>query len=70
MKKKLPKLRSNKEAEDFVASSDLTQYDLSGMRMARFEFAQGCEKTQSRIFQAKACYQLRHRSCILGPDRA
>jgi predicted DNA binding CopG/RHH family protein len=39
MKKKLPKLRTDKAAEDFVATSDLTQYDLSGMRGVQFEFA-------------------------------
>ena len=30
--KKLPKLGSDKEAEEFVANSDLTEYDLSGGR--------------------------------------
>ena len=39
MKKKLPRLRSDKEAEDFVANADLTQYDLSGMQTVQFEFA-------------------------------
>ncbi|HUY20306.1 MAG TPA: CopG family antitoxin [Candidatus Binataceae bacterium] len=37
MKKKLPRLRSDKEAEDFVEKADLTEYDLSGMRPIRFE---------------------------------
>jgi predicted DNA binding CopG/RHH family protein len=37
MKKKLPTLTSDEEAEDFVANSDLTQYDLSGMVAVRFE---------------------------------
>ena len=39
MKKKLPKLKSDKEAEDFVATADLTDYDLSGMKRMRFAFA-------------------------------
>lgn len=38
MKKKFPKLPTDKEAEDFVADADLTEYDLSGMNSTRFEF--------------------------------
>jgi predicted DNA binding CopG/RHH family protein len=49
MKKKLPKLRSDKEAEDFVANSDLTNYDLSGMRMVRFEFAPKAARVNMRL---------------------
>ena len=47
--KKLPKLHSDKEAEDFVASADLTQYDLSGMRMVRFEFQPKSERVNMRL---------------------
>ena len=49
MKKKLPKLRSDKEAERFVATSDLTKYDLSGMRMMRFEFQNKSERVNMRM---------------------
>ena len=49
MKKKLPKLRSDKEAEAFVANSDLTDYDLSGMRMVRFEFQPKSERVNMRL---------------------
>jgi predicted DNA binding CopG/RHH family protein len=49
MKKKLPKLRSDKEAEEFVANSDLTEYDLSGMRMVRFEFQPKSERVNMRL---------------------
>ena len=49
MKKKLPKLRSDKEAEAFVANSDLTQYDLSEMRMVRFEFEPKTERVNMRL---------------------
>ncbi len=49
MKKKLPKLRSDKEAETFVAKSDLTEYDLSGMRMMRFEFQPKSERVNMRL---------------------
>ncbi len=49
MRKQLPKLRSDKEAEEFVATSDLTEYDLSGMRMARFEFQPKSERVDMRL---------------------
>ena len=35
--KKLPTLKSDREAEDFVATAGLTQYDLSGGEFVRFE---------------------------------
>ena len=37
MKKKLPVLRSDEEAERFVAETDLTEYDLSRPQRVRFE---------------------------------
>jgi predicted DNA binding CopG/RHH family protein len=49
MKKKLPKLSSDKEAETFVATSDLTDYDLSGMRIVRFEFQPKSERVNMRL---------------------
>ena len=33
----MPSLRSDREADDFVATADLTQYDLSGFKPMRFE---------------------------------
>ena len=45
LKKKLPVLKTDQEAEDFVANSDLTEYDLSEMRPVRFEF----EKKEARV---------------------
>jgi predicted DNA binding CopG/RHH family protein len=35
--KKMPPLRSDAAAERFVATADLTQYDLSGFKPMRFE---------------------------------
>ena len=49
MKKKLPDLKSDNEAEEFVANSDLTEYDLSGMRMVRFEFQPKSERVNMRL---------------------
>ena len=38
MKKQLPRLPTDKAAEDFVATADLTDDDLSGMIPMHFEF--------------------------------
>ncbi len=38
MKKPLPILTTDKEAEDFIDNVDLTQYDLSALTPTRFEF--------------------------------
>lgn len=37
--KPLPQLKTDRAAEDFVAKADLTQFDLSGVKSVRFEFA-------------------------------
>jgi predicted DNA binding CopG/RHH family protein len=37
MKKKFPDFKTDKEAEDFVATADLSEYDLSDMAPMRFE---------------------------------
>jgi len=49
LKKKLPRLKSDKEAEEFVAKADLTEYDLSGMRPIRFEFQPKSERVNMRL---------------------
>lgn len=49
MKKKLPKLRSDKAADDFVANADLADYDLSGMRLMQFEFEPKTERINMRL---------------------
>jgi predicted DNA binding CopG/RHH family protein len=36
---KLPRLKTDLEAEQFIAGSDLTRYDLSVLETTRFEFA-------------------------------
>ena len=36
--KKLPSLKNDAEAEQFVASADLSEFDLSGFKPMRFEF--------------------------------
>jgi predicted DNA binding CopG/RHH family protein len=49
MKKKLPKLQSDAEAEAFVANSDLTEYDLSAFRTVLFEFQPKSERVNMRL---------------------
>jgi len=49
MKKQLPILNSDEEAEDFVANSDLTEYDLSGFKTVRFEFQPKTERVNMRL---------------------
>ena len=49
MKKKLPALRSDKAAEDFVAKADLTEYDLSEMKTIHFEFQHKSERVNMRL---------------------
>ncbi len=52
MKKPLPKLQTDDEAERFVAEAELTQYDLSGLRMVRFEFQPKSERLNLRVPKA------------------
>lgn len=49
MKKKLPVLKTDREAEHFVTTADLTDYDLSDMRMVRFEVQPKTERVNMRL---------------------
>jgi predicted DNA binding CopG/RHH family protein len=49
MKEKLPRLRRDEEAEEFVAKADLTAYDLSEFRTVRFEFQPKSERVNMRL---------------------
>ena len=49
MKRKLPRLKSDKAAERFVSDADLTQYDLSGMKQMQFEFQPKSERVNMRL---------------------
>ena len=49
MKKKLPRLPNDTEAEEFVDNADLTEYDLSAMRPVRFEFQAKIERINMRV---------------------
>jgi predicted DNA binding CopG/RHH family protein len=47
--KKLPVLRRDRKAERFVATADLTEYDLSAMVPYRFEFKPKTERVNMRL---------------------
>jgi predicted DNA binding CopG/RHH family protein len=47
--KKLPKLETDEEAEEFVANADLTEYDLSKLRTVLFEFQPKTERVNMRL---------------------
>lgn len=49
MKKKIPTFKNDREAEEFVATADLTQYDLSGFTPMRFEFEKKSAKINMRV---------------------
>lgn len=49
MKKKLPSHRTDEEAEHFVATADLSEYDLSNMKMVQFEFRPKTERVNMRL---------------------
>ena len=47
--KSLPVLQSNSEAENFVTTSDLTKFDLSGGRVMHFEFEEKDSQLSMRM---------------------
>jgi len=61
MKKKIPVFKTDRAAERFVANADLTQYDLSGGRMLRFEFEPKASQLNMRL-PAKLLDAVKHRA--------
>ncbi len=49
MLKKLPVLKTDKQAEDFVENADLSEYDLSGFKPVKFEFSAKDERINMRL---------------------
>ncbi len=47
--KKLPALLTDEAAERFIDTADLSEYDLSGFRPMRFEFAPKDERVNMRL---------------------
>ena len=49
MKKKVPDFKSDAEAEEFVATADLSEYDLGGGKAVRFEFEKKTARVNMRL---------------------
>jgi predicted DNA binding CopG/RHH family protein len=49
MKKKIPAFKTDEEAESFVANADLTDYDLSGAQLVRFELKRKDKSVNLRL---------------------
>ncbi len=49
MKKKIPAFKTDAAAEHFVEKADLSKYDLSGLRPARFEFEKKTAQLNMRL---------------------
>ena len=49
MKKKIPTFKTDEEAEEFVATADLSEYDLSGGQPVRFEFKKKSGRINMRL---------------------
>jgi predicted DNA binding CopG/RHH family protein len=47
--KKFPEFKSDKEAEDFVATADLSEYDFSDFKPMRFEIAPKSAQLNMRL---------------------
>jgi predicted DNA binding CopG/RHH family protein len=51
MKRPVPKLETDDQAESFVETADLSQYDLSGLKPAQFEFQPKAAQLNMRLPQ-------------------
>lgn len=49
MKKKIPTFQTDAEAEHFVDTADLSEYDPSGLRPTRFEFERKTAQLNMRL---------------------
>jgi predicted DNA binding CopG/RHH family protein len=49
MKKKIPMFKTDREAERFVDTADLSKYDLSGLKPVKFEFEKKSAQLNMRV---------------------
>jgi predicted DNA binding CopG/RHH family protein len=54
-KKRMPIFKSDAEAERFVDTADLTQYDLSGFKPMQFEFERKDARVNMRLPEQLLC---------------
>ncbi|MSP82958.1 MAG: hypothetical protein EXQ94_08500 [Alphaproteobacteria bacterium] len=52
MRKRIPKFKTDEEAEQFVDTADLSEYDLSGLEPMRFEFEKKSAQLNMRVPKA------------------
>jgi len=52
MKKKIPAFKSDEDAERFIETADLSDYDLSGLKPMRFEFERKSAQLNVRVPKA------------------
>ena len=65
MKKTIPTFKSDAEAERFVATADLSKYDLSGLKPVRFEFEKKSAQLNMRVPQG-LLDAVKQRSAVRG----
>jgi predicted DNA binding CopG/RHH family protein len=65
MKKPIPTFKSDERAEDFVATADLSEYDLSGGQIMRFEMKRK-DKTVNLRMPEQLLEAVRERAASAG----
>ncbi len=65
MKKKIPAFRSDRAAATFVDRADLTQYDLSGVTLTRYEIKSKDKSINLRL-SSELCDAVRKRAARAG----
>ena len=68
MKKNIPTFKSDAEAERFVATADLSKYDLSGLNPVRFEFEKKERTTEPEPTHATGAARRRETACCRARD--
>jgi len=68
--KKLPVLRTDKEAEDFVDTADLSEYDLSDFKRVSFEELMAIERRRHEYRKKTKVLHLRLPEMLLDALRA
>lgn len=51
MSDKIPEFKTDEEAESFVATADLSQFDLTGFKTVQFEFSRKAAQLNMRVPQ-------------------
>jgi len=65
MKKKIQAFKTDEEAERFIATADLSEYDLSGLKPVKFEFEKKDVQLNMRVPKV-LLYAVKKRSAVRG----